>query len=113
MSSVDQDSFRKALEASWSLKSSTLWTKDNPAAGNCGVSALVAHDHFGGEILKSRYGAIWHFYNRIDGERIDFTESQFDEPFVYTDEPSNREEAFADTNSEQYDYLRSAVRSRL
>ena len=113
MSSVDRDTFRKALEASWSLQSSTLWKQDKPAAGQCGVSALVAQDHLGGEILKTRYGSIWHFYNRIDGQRVDFTESQFDAPIAYADEPSTREEAFADTNSEQYDYLSAAVRRRL
>ena len=113
MSAVDLNAFRRALEASWSLDSSTLWTKANPAAGQCGVSALVAHDHFGGEILKTRFGAIWHFYNRIDGARVDYTESQFDEPIEYADEPSNRGEAFADTNGAQYGYLQAAVRSKL
>ena len=113
MSTDDLARFRKALEASWSLDSSTLWTEDKPAAGQCGVSALVAHDHFGGEILKTRFGAIWHFYNRIDGVRVDFTASQFDAPLDYADEPSNREEAFADTNGAQYGYLKTAVRSRM
>jgi len=32
---------------------------------------------------------------------------QFDEPLSYTDLPSRREEAFADTNQEQYTYLLS------
>ena len=113
MTSDELTAFRKALEASWSLRSSTLWRQDKPAAGQCGVSALVAQDHLGGEILKTRYGSLWHFYNRIDGRRVDFTESQFDEPIAYADEPSNREEAFADTNSAQYDYLSAAVRRRL
>lgn len=106
---TDADRLAQAFEASWSLKSSTLWTKDVPAAGQCGVTALVANDVLGADILKTRYGLIWHFYNRIDGLRLDFTASQFDQPVVYDDLPATREEAFADTNTEQYDYLRGTV----
>jgi len=36
------------------------------------ISTLI-HDVFGGEILKTHEENGWHFYNRIDGERIDFT----------------------------------------
>jgi len=35
------------------------------------ISSLI-HDIFGCEILKTRKDNGWHFYNRIDGERIDF-----------------------------------------
>jgi len=37
--------------------------------------SLLIHDVFGGEILKTHFRRGWHFYNRIDGERIDFTRS--------------------------------------
>lgn len=67
------------------------------------------HDLFGGEILKTKTPDGWHFYNRIDGQRFDFTESQFSEPIEYMDMVSSREEAFSDTNTEQYDYLRQSV----
>lgn len=103
------EEFKAALEHSWSLRSSSLWTKNVPAAGHCGVSALVANDILGAEILKTRYGAFWHFYNRIDGIRHDFTDSQFDAPVTYDDIPCSREEAFNDTNDSQYGHLRSEV----
>lgn len=35
--------------------------------------SLLIHDIFGGEILKTHKKKGWHFYNRIDGRRIDFT----------------------------------------
>ena len=38
------------------------------------VISLLIHDIFGGEILKTHKRRGWHFYNRIDGERIDFTD---------------------------------------
>jgi len=107
------DAVRRALAASWGPGSSTLWTPERPVGGHCGVSTLVAHDHLGGEILKSRFGTIWHFYNRIDGKRVDFTECQFESPHDYCDLPSDRGEAFADTNAEQYACLSTAVSAYL
>lgn len=41
-----------ALCKSWSAESSTKWSKDNPTAGQCGVTALVVNDLLGGEIKK-------------------------------------------------------------
>lgn len=38
--------------------------------------SLLIHDIFGGEILKTHLKKRWHFYNRIDGERVDFTGSE-------------------------------------
>lgn len=108
------ETFRQALSRCWSLNSSSRWTAENPALGQCGVTALVVHDLFGGEILKTSLGdGVWHFYNRIDGERHDFTASQFDTPLVYEDEPSHRDEAFGDTNAQQYGFLSEAVSGAL
>lgn len=101
--------FSSKLVECWSLNSSTLWTAGNPAAGHCGVTALVANDLFGGEIRKTPYRDIWHFYNYINGIRYDFTESQFAEPLDYQDQASDRDEAFGDTNAKQYKHLQNAV----
>jgi hypothetical protein len=62
-------------------------------------------DYFGGEILKTRIDGQWHFYNCIEGQNVDFTSSQFTEPIAYQNLPSNRQEAWSDTNAEQYEYL--------
>lgn len=113
MKLIEKECFIQALQDSWSLESSTKWSKSNPAAGQCGVTALVAQDILGGEILKTKYGQIWHFYNRINGQAIDFTESQFDAAIVYSHYESNREEAFQDTNDQQYQYLSKAVKQCL
>jgi len=40
------------------------------------VISQVIFDIFGGEILKTHKRKSWHFYNRINGERIDFTKSK-------------------------------------
>lgn len=62
-----------ALSNSWSLESSSKWSINNPAEGQC------------------------------------LTASQFIEDIEYMDIPSNREEAYSDTNEKQYNYLKQSV----
>lgn len=101
----DEQLVLAALRRSWSRASSSLFTPENPAAGQCGVSALVLNDRFGGEILKTLVDGRPHFYNRIDGRRHDLTREQFDAPPDYLDRPASREEALGDTSAEQYAHL--------
>ncbi|AME07549.1 hypothetical protein NNG64_15655 [Bacillus siamensis] len=107
------DQILNLLMASWSRKSSTKWTEECPAKGQCGVTALVIQDVYGGDILKTKTGTSWHFYNRIEGEIYDFTRGQFSEPVVYQHISSSRSEAFSDTNEHQYRYLKSAFRQNM
>ncbi|TCP65800.1 YunG family protein [Baia soyae] len=104
---------RNILLHVWSKESSTKFTPENPALGQCGVTALVIHDLYGGEILKTRVTGEWHFYNKLSDQIYDFTASQFDQEISYHHIPSSREEAFADINEKQYEYLIHAVKSRL
>jgi hypothetical protein len=103
----------KALLLSWSLESSSKWSIDNPAKGQCGVTSLVINDMLGGEIKKTQLPDGWHFYNFINNKRYDLTVSQFKEDIVYMDIPSNRMEAYADTNEKQYGYLKQKVLDNL
>lgn len=110
MKVTDQmNEFQAVLRGAWSNESSSKWTAENPALGQCGVTALVVHDVFGGEILKTPTPGGMHFYNRIAGCRCDFTEAQFSEPIQYADLLSSRDEAFRDTNAAQYNHLKTAV----
>ena len=43
----------KALRKSWSNQSSSKWSIDTPAKGQCGVTALVVNDILGGKIYKT------------------------------------------------------------
>ncbi len=97
------------LRRAWSSETSRHWRPDNPASGQCGVTALVVQDALGGEILKTGVNGAWHFYNRIDGGRVDFTMGQFDSPIIYADLPSNRSEALHDTAREQYELLQQRM----
>lgn len=40
------------------------------------VISMLIHDIFGAEILKTSNNKGWHFYNRINGERIDLGETK-------------------------------------
>ena len=103
----------KALYKSWSSDSSSKWSQDNPAKGQCGVTALIVNDLLGGEIRKTKLPEGWHFYNFINGKRYDLTVSQFKEDILYMDIPSNRNEAFSDTNEKQYNYFKQSVINHL
>jgi hypothetical protein len=98
------------LRRAWSAETGRHWRSDNPASGQCGVTALVVHDKLGGEILKTDVNGAWHFYNRVDAGRVDFTMSQFDSPISHDDLPSNRAEAFGDCSPAQYELLRERVK---
>jgi hypothetical protein len=57
-----------------------IWANDDSPASNPGkppvglniLTSLLIHDIFGGEILKTHKKKGWHYYNLIDGDRIDF-----------------------------------------
>lgn len=94
----------------WSIKTSSKWTAENPYKGQCGVTALVINDLFGGNILKTEVEEQWHFYNLIDGKRHDFTSKQFNFEINYQDIESDRDEALADTNEFQYSTLKESIK---
>ncbi|MBE9166792.1 hypothetical protein IQ238_04335 [Pleurocapsales cyanobacterium LEGE 06147] len=106
-SAFDEQAVKDILRKCWSLESSSSWTEENPASGQCNVTALVVQDNFGGEILKTLVNETWHFYNFIRGKRYDLTVDQFKVPPNYDDFPANREEAFTGINRTQYAYLSS------
>jgi hypothetical protein len=77
------------IRSSWSEKSCdpvdlTEWSAENPARGQCAVTALVVQDLLGGELLLaevhsadgSRQGV--HYWNRFPhGVEVDLTREQF------------------------------------
>lgn len=53
------------------------WTKENPALGQCAITALIVNDFFGGKIMRCMSSSGSHYYNLIDDKLIDFTVEQF------------------------------------
>ena len=77
------------LRAAWSADTCDEvdladWSLQNPARGQCGVTALVLQELLGGELLLAEvhfadggYQGV-HYWNRLpDGEEIDLTREQF------------------------------------
>lgn len=109
----DEKIIKNLLRKFWSRESSSLWTAENPAQGQCSVTALVIQDCFGGEILKTLVDGKSHFYNEINGCKYDFTADQFQSLPNYSNDRCSREEAFFDTNQNQYSYLLNKFRREL
>jgi hypothetical protein len=103
----ERDRIAAVLSCCWSRKTSGQWSPHNPARGQCNVTALLINELFGGEILKTPLPEGDHFYNRIEGRRVDLTESQFATPVNYLDMASDRSEALAGTSVSNYEALRA------
>ena len=99
-----------ALQKSWSRQTAQQWTEVKPAAGQCNVTALLIHELFGGELLKTHLPEGDHFYNFIDGHRYDFTDSQFDRPITYIDAPVTRAEVEQGATNAELAELRTAFK---
>jgi hypothetical protein len=107
---------RMALERSWSAKTSVCYSHEAfPSYGQCAQTAILIQERFGGEILRTTgwHGRGNHFYNRIEGKRVDFTADQFTMPgysyaLFYEDHPSSAAEATEETLSGQVEALRHA-----
>lgn len=107
---------RAALKIAWSLETATQWSQENPAYGQCNVTSAVVHDLFGGEILRTRYPEVWHYYNCINGKRFDLTDSQFTRPNARfpapnpnQDQPTDRAAAMQGIPQREYDTLKKAL----
>jgi hypothetical protein len=80
-------------------------TQKIPASDQDGLTSLLIHDVFGGEILKTRKKKGWHFYNRIDGLRLDLTKSEITKSLdenCFEDIPATPAETSAGFEKEQY-----------
>ena len=88
---------------------------DIPADEQGSLISLLIHDLFGGEILKTHKKKGWHFYNRIDGERIDFTNSEAVKSsgdMNFEDIPSTPDETYCCFEDEEYStFLMKFVRA--
>jgi hypothetical protein len=96
---------QEALNRSINPDGDQAQSSENHIDDESSVTSLLIHDIFGGEILKTHKKKGWHFYNRIDGERIDLTKSptakgQDDNHF--DDLPSTPEETYKYFEKEDY-----------
>ncbi len=75
--------FKQALKRSWQkdtayYKDAPNWTSDNPALGQCAVTALLFNEFFGGKIYSGTSNdGIVHYWNKRFGIKFDLTKQQF------------------------------------
>jgi hypothetical protein len=67
---------KQALKCTLDLDKTSNLTPVKPEDFRSRETSMLIFDIFGGEILKTHYKRGWHFYNRINGKRIDFTRSE-------------------------------------
>jgi hypothetical protein len=115
----------RAVRTSWGVDTCdpvdrAEWHPDNPSRGQCGVTALVLHDLFGGDLVLGevhvageRTGA--HYWNRFGtGLEVDLTRDQFrpDEQVV-GGQVVRRPDGPLKRCREEYELLRSRVLNSL
>jgi hypothetical protein len=77
----------------------------NPSDEKASLISLLVHDIFGGEILKTHKKKGWHFYNRVEGKRIDFTSPDIiksPDDIQFEDIPSTPDETYGYFEDEEY-----------
>ena len=118
---MDPESLRPLLEAAWGRDTCDPhdladWTPENPARGQCGVTALVAQELLGGSLVlgevfvgASKVG--YHYWNRLpDGRDVDFTADQFrPDELVVGGEIQERPAGGPGRCREQYELFRGRV----
>ncbi len=75
---VDKTIIQNALNCTWGIDDNPIWSPLNHLNGQSSLTSYLIHDIFGGEILKKRKDAGWHFFNLIDGRYVDFTALDID-----------------------------------
>lgn len=90
------------------------WTEENPAYGQCAVTALIMQEIIGGDIYECTVNRKKHFYNVApDGRTYDFTQEQFGGACIIYDniKERTRESLLKVTNvKERYELLKSRMK---
>ncbi len=113
-----------ALKVAWSNDpgSDKSWSSDNPASGQCAVTACIVQDYLGGEIKRTTATLldgtkISHYYNNLNSADIDVTKQQFPEGTTFA-EPDQKIGSFRTTREyclsfpdtlKRYELLKSRV----
>ena len=84
------EEIQKKLAQSWCKETcyepqQDNWSPENPAQGQCFVTALIVQDLLGGEIIKAKSSnGVSHYWNVVNDTEIDLTRSQFPDSETFT-----------------------------
>lgn len=83
------EDLRCRLRYAWRADTSVVpdqWSPDNPAFGQCAVTALIVQDLFGGDLLRGHFAGGTHYWNRLpSGQEVDLTSDQFEADLIMSD----------------------------
>lgn len=78
------DELNDALKIVWCAETAYSgdkknWSTENKSVGQCTVTAIIVWDYFGGKIVRgySEKYKLLHYWNEIDGKKVDLTYAQF------------------------------------
>src|SRR5918995_293808 len=72
---------RRDLQRHWRADTSFWpdeWTPDRSSHGQSAVTALLVHDRFGGELLRTINQGVPHYWNRLNGVEVDLARDRFE-----------------------------------
>ena len=89
------DELKRIIKLSWAKETCVgslqdCWEKENPALGQCAVTALLVNDYLGGKIMRCMCESGSHYYNLINDEIVDFTVEQFEHEFPLYEKSEQR-----------------------
>ena len=99
---------KEVMKSTLALDTGKRRSHKKPAAYEDRVISMLIHDIFGGEILKTHLRNEWHFYNRINGERIDLSgepKRKSDNDIKFEDIPATPDETFDYFDKNDYSTL--------
>ncbi len=89
-------------------------TESNKCFGMSGITALIVQDYFGGKIGKIHVNGVSHYFNILDNQVVDLTDSQFDSEINYTDyEIINRDLILTENTKQRYESLKKRLIKKL
>ena len=115
------EALASALRAAWRADTSDtpdLWSEENPARGQCAVTAKVVQDHFGGtlmiaDVLRDGEPVEKHCWNVLpSGDHVDLTAEQFDFDYQLSG-PVEREPIVDHTGVDRHQLLAERVDEHL
>lgn len=97
-------------------KNQADWNENNRFCGHCAIVVALIYEKYGGKIMRGilkNYGYS-HYWNEIDGIKIDATKAQFanDEPIVDISEVSIDRILGNDETKKRYQLLKSRFENK-
>lgn len=104
------------IEKAWCRETSATpgqWSNENPAAGQCAVTALIVQDLYGGTLMRGIVNGESHYWNRVGHFELDLTASQFGFGFS-RESVCTRERDYVlsfEATRKRYEYLKGRMES--